>query len=730
MESRIARLNSRQDISVLLVDDDRDLRQYWGNVLGRAFYRVSTTDRGIDALMMLQRDAYDVVLYDMATPDLDGLSFCRDLSSGKNASSSPVILYSADYIRPADRDLAISAGAAHFIARPANIDNVIRLVREAYTEQRAKHAVDKTLEPPTDDHDGHLTAIDDPVSQHLSQEVSLLRRQVEQLEHKLARYQAFSACATDYVWEINAQMQVTFFQASDSDVLGLLDKARAEITLIDCLSGLIADEQLNQLSNCLSAHLDFSVVLQDQPGNGRAIAVIGRPFSSVDAGFAGFRGTLIDVTDSRRISDRLQFEATHDSLTGLANARSFEQTLTHALADGHQHVLCYLDLDYFKAVNDTSGHQAGDELLRELTQLFQTKVRNSDCLARLGGDEFAILLRNCNLDQARRLVQDLHNSVSKYRFNWQGRSFEIGLSIGLVRISDSVLGAREVLSFADEACYAAKKAGRNQLHVYGEDDGNGSQLGQEAFWLERFHTSMRSGGLCLFRQPIVHANGRNKMTSYEVLVRMREGNRLVSPGDFLPVIERYQMSSVLDEWVIQRMLEYLDTHGQEEEGCDYYSINISGVSLCKDEFRDYVLTLVTKNAHLARRLCFEITESSAIDNLAMAVGFMSDLRALGCRFSLDDFGTGFSSLAYLKNLPVDYLKIDGVFITGVTSDAVDMGMLESIQHIASALNLKTIAEYVENEDTALALRQVGVDFLQGYYIGHPEIMDMSPLVTD
>lgn len=708
------------DLSLLLVDDDEDLRQYWGGVLAKVFRRVKSVSSAFEALNRLSAEAADVVLFDHATVDMNGLDFSRELRADPRFERTSVILYGGGYVSPRDKALASSLGAARFVSKPSSVDAIIRLIREVHSEAHEERLIGGVVSQHAKSGPGR----DD--SEHRGMGSEPVSRRLELLERTVRRYRVFAECFSDYVWETDASDRLGFTFGGANNVLDFPTEGAEGITPEEHWRDVFDDAALQRLGHLLQSREAFRCVLATKASrDNRVFTVAAQPFADAQGDFAGFRGAIADTTDAQKMSAQLRYEATHDALTGLKNARHFNLALETAIREDARHVLCYLDLDYFKTVNDTVGHGAGDVLLRELSELFQTKVRNNDLLARVGGDEFAILLRNCGLDQARRLVQDLHSSVSKYRFKWQGRSFEIGLSIGLVCLDQPSLGVKEVLSLADQACYQAKHSGRNQLVVYGERSAGDSKLGNEAQWLEKFHTAINRGGMRLLRQPILSISRRDHPHSYEVLVRIQDGDKLLSPDDFLPIIERYQLSNVLDEWVITTVLEWLNRPAQQSERYDYHSINISGVSLCKDEFRAFVYDLLQGYGALAKRICFEITETAAIENLPAAIKFIADMRSLGCRFSLDDFGTGFSSMAYLKNLSVDYLKIDGVFITGIATDPVDQGMLEAIQHLAGVLNIKTVAEYVETEEIADKLREVGVDCLQGYYVGYPEIIELG-----
>jgi diguanylate cyclase (GGDEF)-like protein/PAS domain S-box-containing protein len=442
-------------------------------------------------------------------------------------------------------------------------------------------------------------------------------------------------------------------------------------------------------------------------------------------------GTVIvfrDVTQHHYLARKLSWQASHDSLTGLVNRHEFEQQLAEAITSvreqEQQHVLCYLDLDQFKVVNDTCGHVAGDELLRQLAALLQQRVRTADTLARLGGDEFGILLHQCSLDAACRIADGILKTIQSFRFAWQNNTFTVGVSIGLVAINLDSGDFNLVLSAADAACYAAKDQGRNRVHVYQADDRELVRQRSERQWVARLSNALQENRFLLYRQVIVPIGqtADGKTHHHELLVRLvSETGEIVPPMAFIPAAERYGLMPAIDRWVINRFFaSYAMLHPDPQSPHDFlYTINLSGASLSDDRFLEFLREQFEHYAVPPQVICFEITETAAIANLARAVQLIGELKQMGCCFALDDFGSGMSSFAYLKNLPIDYLKIDGYFVKNIVNDSIDSAMVECINRIGHVIGLHTIAEFVESDAILGKLQELGVDYAQGYSIGEP-----------
>jgi diguanylate cyclase (GGDEF)-like protein/PAS domain S-box-containing protein len=437
-----------------------------------------------------------------------------------------------------------------------------------------------------------------------------------------------------------------------------------------------------------------------------------------------YEGTLTDITEAHELARQLSYEASHDALTGLINRREFELRLQRALettqATGAAHAVFYLDLDQFKIINDTCGHIAGDELLRQLADALQTRIRAKDALARLGGDEFGILLHDCSVDDAIGVARSLLKTVEQFQFIWGASSFSVGASIGLVPVDSRFKRVTQVLQAADAGCYAAKDQGRNRIHVYQEDDTVVSQRHGEMQWVARVKRALQEDRFFIEAQPIVPIAGARDRLDYELLIRMRdESGRAVPPGAFLPAVERYNLASRLDRWVVAHVIGWLGAHLHEIEHVGRVYINLSGDSLGDPQLRDFVIAKLREHRVAASRIGFEITETAAIGNLTRANNLINELRAIGCTFGLDDFGSGVSSFAYLKALAVDFLKIDGLFVGNIVTDAVDYEMVRSITDIGHVMGKKVVAESVEHIGVLEKLTQIGVDYAQGFAVGPP-----------
>jgi diguanylate cyclase (GGDEF)-like protein len=387
------------------------------------------------------------------------------------------------------------------------------------------------------------------------------------------------------------------------------------------------------------------------------------------------------------------------------------------------HALLYLDLDQFKIVNDTGGHAAGDELMRQISAILQARLREGDTLARLGGDEFGILLENCPPEQGVRIADEIRQAIRDFRFSWSGLPFTVGSSIGLVTITEDGFSLAEVLRAADTACYVAKEKGRNRVHLYSADDSEVSFKQDEMEWVARIQKALEEKRFRLYAQEIVSLSpSMDPGTHFEILIRMLdEKGNLVFPGAFISAAERYGLMQVVDRWVVTTAFETCaqlasDNRGRSIETC---SINLSGASIGDEGFLEFVQTQAAVAGVPYTAFCFEVTETVAVADVSKAADFIRRLRTLGCRFSLDDFGSGMSSFGYLKHLPVDYLKIDGGFVKDMLEDPIDRAMVEAINHIGHVMGKKTIAEFVENVQTLEALRAMGVDYGQGYGIAKP-----------
>ncbi|MEJ2346332.1 MAG: EAL domain-containing protein [Gammaproteobacteria bacterium] len=450
-------------------------------------------------------------------------------------------------------------------------------------------------------------------------------------------------------------------------------------------------------------------------------------------------GTVLvfqDVSRAREMSRLLAYQAAHDDLTALVSRREFERRVNHAIesarAHGGQNVLCYLDLDQFKVVNDTCGHIAGDALLKEIAALLKPHVRPTDSLARLGGDEFGILFHDCPVDEALATAEQLITAVKRFRFAWEGKTFEIGVSIGMVPVSADARSFTQLLSFADSACYVAKEKGGGRVHVYTADDAELLKRQGEMQWVHRITRAYSERRFVLYAQRILPLfDGGSDEQRFEILLRMvDDSGQLVLPMEYIRAAERYNMIADLDRWVMTNAFALISGYVRRRRDnpslpIKRFAINLSGQSLGDDRTLEYVRGQFDDYPDLPPSIIFEITETAAISNLAQAVNFISLFRGKGCQFALDDFGTGVSSFAYLKNLTVDYLKIDGSFVRDMAYDPVDFAVVGSVNHIGHVVGLKTIAEAVEDPDILQKLRDIGVDYGQGHLLSEPQPLEAA-----
>jgi diguanylate cyclase (GGDEF)-like protein/PAS domain S-box-containing protein len=460
-----------------------------------------------------------------------------------------------------------------------------------------------------------------------------------------------------------------------------------------------------------------------------AIELSGSPILDSGDRIIGSVMVFHDVTKLRGLAMQLSFQATHDALTGLINRVEFDNRVERAIHSAgqaeKQHAMFYMDLDQFKSVNDTCGHPAGDELLIQVTRLLNSCLRESDILARLGGDEFGVLLLGCPLEKAEEIAEKLRKQVEDFRFRRDNMEFRIGASIGVVPILDNKTPLTELMKAVDSACYVAKEQGRNRVHVSKPDDLEIAQHHGQMQWMQRIQRAVEEDEFVLYAQPIVPVESQSAQRPHvELLLRMAEHKgtdqeRIIPPNAFLPAAERYHLMPMIDRWVLDKALNKLagnDSTINKNVNC---SINLSGQSLTDMKLYDYIIRLLKETGVDPRRICFEITESTVIANMEIAREFVKGLRKIGCRFALDDFGSGLSTFDYLKQLDVDYVKLDGSLVRDVATSRVSQAMVHAVNYVAHVMGMKSIAEYVESDEIMQALKKLSVDYAQGYAIGKP-----------
>jgi diguanylate cyclase (GGDEF)-like protein/PAS domain S-box-containing protein len=475
------------------------------------------------------------------------------------------------------------------------------------------------------------------------------------------------------------------------------------------------------------------------PANGapeHSVEISVSPLRLDGGDIAGVVMVLHDISELRGLTRQMTYQASHDALTGLVNRREFERRLQEALdsaqAGDVTHALAYLDLDRFKAVNDTCGHTAGDNMLREVASLIKDAVRDSDTVGRIGGDEFALLLVGCPLDKARQIADDVVRSVGDYRFVWKDKIFNIGVSVGLVEIGRDSGALEDILSSADSACYVAKKQGGVHVHVYSAREEANARHRGEIHWLQKLQGALRDNKFELYYQPIVHARaGGLRGPALEVFVRLEADSDgpSAATSQFIRAAERYRLMPLVDRWVVQAVLSALGRGGLKLPQGRSIAINIAGQTLGDAEFLEFVVECFDHTGATPADICFEVTESSVVANLDHARRFIEVLHGMGCEFALDDFGSGLSSFANLKTLPMDYLKIDGSFIRNLAIDSVNQAIVSAMIDLSRSLNFRVVAEQVEDQSSLDTVKSMGIDFVQGFIIARPQPLTILPVAS-
>jgi diguanylate cyclase (GGDEF)-like protein/PAS domain S-box-containing protein len=528
---------------------------------------------------------------------------------------------------------------------------------------------------------------------------------------------------------------LTYLNPAAEKLLGI-GRAQALGRLLEEIVGLVDENDRKLLADPVREALGGgngnphnlsrrAVLLGKASGEERAIELAASPIRDQTGEVTGAVVLLHDVTELRGLHRQMSYQATHDALTGLVNRREFERRLEEAADVARRgeamHMLCYLDLDRFKIVNDSSGHLAGDSMLREVAKLLREAVRDSDTVARLGGDEFGMLLVGCPLDKARQIADDVCRSVAQYRFVWHDRVFNIGVSVGLIEIGREAGSVEQLLAAADSACYVAKKEGAGRVSVYSARDEEMARNSGEIEWLHKLQGAIKDERFTLYYQPIVAAYGvDNEGPSMEVLLRMLdETGKEIQPGDFVPSAERFRLMASVDRWVVQTTLQALSRNAFQLARDRSVAINISGQTLGDPQFLEFVVELLDSTGVSPEQVCFEISESALINNPEHARRFVGVLHGMGCKFTIDDFGSGVGSFSSLKNIELDYLKLDGSFMRNLGRDSVNQTMVTAMIKLARTLNFKIIAEQVEDSAALDAARKIGVDYVQGFVIARP-----------
>ncbi len=542
------------------------------------------------------------------------------------------------------------------------------------------------------------------------------------LEHSNQRFRAFAHLALDWFWELDADLNYIYHSSRQAEYVGEVEVGESRIDFIDRIA--VVDREMREHNQALKNHQFVDSVLEwkQESGHSRYLHIIAKPEFDDNGEFTGYLGSGREVTDEVVLQSRLNHLAEHDDLTGLINRRAFENELKDRLRGNSQKsnnaTLCFLDLDQFKLVNDGGGHEAGDHLLRFIADSFVEQLDKKSIIARLGGDEFGLILP-FDVNTSLEVINALISYVSTTPFTWNQRNYTIGVSAGLVCIDRTCADISELMSYADTACYIAKNSGRNQAQIYMYDEFFQDPVSLEIKQANLLRDAMDNDGLLLYLQPIKSIQKEMSHRHFEVLLRFKAPDgSIMSAGEFITVAEKYDLVQHLDNWVLRESLEALSII--ESAGLDVsFSINLSGNSLNNAESVKRYTALIEESGLSPSLINFEVTETAAIKNISTAQKFIEQMKTFGCGFSLDDFGSGMSSFGYLKELQVDFLKIDGSFVKDMCNDPTCRAIVSAFNQLSHELGMETVAEFVEDKETELMLKEIGVDFVQGYGVGKP-----------
>lgn len=679
---------------IIIIDDDIDFTESLHEMLLSKDYDVITANDVNSARNKFDEFNPNIVLLDIRLGESNGVELLRLLLEEKPAALCIMLTAYAS------TDTAIEClrlGAYDYLRKPINPHELFAVLNRCFEKVNLieeKHTAENLLQESEKKFHGLVTNIPGAVYRSICDK-SWTMKYISPYIFQLSGYPA-----EDF---INNNM-----------------RSYASIIHPDDVQ-LVEDKVLAGVSNQESYMIDYRIIHKD--GSIRWVYEKGQGVFD-DGEVRYLDGVILDNTESHKLSEKLSYQASHDILTDLVNRREFENRLTRILNTARrnksEHALLYLDLDQFKIVNDTCGHVAGDELLRQLGRLLSNEIRKRDTVARLGGDEFGVLMEHCSLTQAKRVANKLKKAIEQFRFIWETKQFNLGVSIGLVIIDETSGDVTDLLKKADAACYMAKDQGRNRIHIYTVDDKQLVKQYGEMQWVSHINRALEENRFYLVYQPVMPVKRKrvkNLKKRFELLLRMIIDGKTILPGNFMPAAERYGLSAKIDRWVLNTALRYYHENTEILDSMDEISINISGQSINDDEFHGYVVNCFESYKIPQDKICFEITETAAIANLTKANIFIDTLKAKGCKFSLDDFGSGLSSFAYLKTLSVDYLKIDGFFVKDICNDPIDYAMVKSINEIGHEMKLQTIAEFVESKEILDKLKIIGVDYAQGYYFG-------------
>lgn len=712
--------------SILVVDDDSENLRFLRDVLQGQGYKVRGCTTGSMALRGASAAPTDLILLDIKLPDYSGYEICKQLKADKKTAQIPIIFLSA-LTGIVDKVQGFAVGGADYLTKPFQIEELLARINT--------HLSIQTLQ-------NHLKTVNVELIQEIEEHkrtksILFFEKELAQITLKSIGDGVITTDATGHITSLNPVAEkLTGWTEAEANGVHLFG-------VFNIINDGTKEPAINPIVQALDEirviNLSPNINLVSRDGKEFPIDDSAAPIKDNEGNILGAVIIFRDTTTSRNLTRQLSWQASHDALTGLINRLGFEQVLDSLLAkenrETEHHLLCYLDLDKFKIVNDTCGHGAGDQLLCQISQLLQHSIRENDTLARLGGDEFAFLLHNCSLEKGTEIAEKTRKTIEQLNFSWDGKIFKVSVSIGMVEISHYIKNKNKLLSMADTACYGAKGKGRNRIQIYKESDNQLLSQYQEQSWFIKIHQALEANHFCLYCQKVVPIGEEPKPIYYEILLRlMAESGEVITPEIFMPPAERYDLMPAIDRWVISHFFQqyhdyYQQYNPQEGDFQRIYAPNISAVSINDKDFLGFLKEQIIQSQVHPQTICFEITESTAIANFDQAIEFIKEVKKLGCYFAIDDFGHGMNSFEYIKHFPVDYLKINGNFVKKLVHSQVDRAIVESFHHIGRVMNLQTIAEFVEDGAILEELTAIGVDYAQGYEIAKPRPLDFDEIIN-
>lgn len=733
-----------ENVSILVVDDTETTRNLLVGILSQKGYRVSFAWSGKQALELLTKQRFNLILLDIVMPELDGYAVLKEIRHTHAASELPVIVVT---IKHGSDDIvkALTLGANDYVAKPidvpvlfARIQTLLMYQESEFDLKRTKAELERRVRLRTFELSNLNLGLQQQIAHgkkietNLRNEIKQRRDVEESLRRSERRYRELYEHLPSMFFTLDRRGRIRSVNEFGARQLGYTaDELRGKPFFV--LHDPIMHDAVRDFLEC-SFETDGTVYRWEnrkrhKDGDTLWVRDTARVVTNID-GHTNLFIICEDITEAQILSEKLSYQATHDDLTGLVNRREFKKRLQRILdtakTEHSRHALCYLDLDEFKVINDTCGHSAGDELLRQLGSLLMSQARKRDTLARLGGDEFGILMEHCSIHQATRLANTIREQIKDFRFYWENQQFGIGASIGLVAIDETSDSLSSVLRAADGACYLAKKGGRNRIHAYRKDEDTLSDARAVTQWGLRIDRALEERRFELFYQSIDTLTGHQHHGScFELLLRMKDQEgKLLLPAAFLTAAQRLNRLIRLDRWVIANTFDWLSNHPRQLNNLNLCSINLSPHSIVDKEFIAYIIAQIDAYDIPPEKICFEITENAATANLSSTKRLINTLNEVGCSFALDDFGNGLTSFDFFRNIPVDYLKIGGELIKGLLRDKLSLSIVKSINEISHMMGTKTIAETVQDRDTLLTVKEIGFDFAQGYCINYPQPIDV------